>query len=621
MPEQALRHPCRVALIGNPNAGKTTVFNALCGARQHTGNYAGVTVEKKTGLLRGHDNIEIIDLPGTYSLSAKSADEEITARVLSGTAAGNEVPPQLAVAVLDAANIKRSLYLTLQLRESGVPFICALTMTDIAARRGITIDQQALSKKLGVPVCEVTQAAKGQIAALAEAIAVRPHPPTPSPGGRGGGKSSLLPPGEGPGMRPASGLRPRRVAVTVEQRYAEIDKILRSVIKKEPRTGSLTQRIDHVLTHRVFGLIAFATIIGGVFFSIYAGARPIMDLIDTAMKTLGQSLRGTLEAYPVTSSLFADGIIAGAGSVFVFLPQIMILFFFIAILEETGYLARAAFLMDNLLGWTGLNGRAFIPLLSSFACAVPGILSARVMPTDRARMSTILIAPLMSCSARLPVYVLFIGAFVEPRFGALWAAATLFAMHLVGISVAMPLAWLLNRKILKAGESPFILELPEYHLPHWPNVWRRVYDAAMNFLKRVGGIIFALSVIIWGLAYFPHSEKTTLAASLEFATEKNLPRLIQDEKTGKISGSEYAALHHELDAKIRAAHLRDSFLGRFGRAVEPVFRPLGYDWKISVAILAAFPAREVFVSTLGIIFSVTDAKDDPAALGRRLSAE
>lgn len=594
-PVQAHQPPCRVALIGNPNAGKTTVFNALCGARQHTGNYAGVTVEKKTGLLRGHDNIEIIDLPGTYSLSAKSADEEITARVLAGTAAGNEMPPQLAVAVLDASNLKRSLYLTLQLRETGVPFICALTMTDIAARRGITIDQQALSKKLGVNVCEVTQAAKGQIAALAHAI------------------------GAGLGLPLLRAGKPQ--PVSIEQRYAEIDKILHSVVKKEPRLNSLTQRIDRVLTHRVFGLIAFIAIIGGVFFSIYAGARPVMDFIDGAMKTLGQSLRGTLEAYPVTSSLFADGIIAGAGSVFVFLPQIMILFFFISVLEETGYLARAAFLMDKLLGWTGLNGRAFIPLLSSFACAVPGILSARVMPTDRARMSTILIAPLMSCSARLPVYVLFIGAFVEPRFGALWAAATLFAMHLVGISVAMPLAWLLNRKILKAGESPFILELPEYHMPHWPNVWRRVYDAAMNFLKRVGGIIFALSVVIWALAYFPHSEKTTLAASLEFAKEKNLPQLIQNEKNGKIPDAEYAALHQQLEAKIRAAHLRDSFLGRFGRAVEPVFRPLGFDWKISVAILAAFPAREVFVSTLGIIFSVTDAKDDPAALGRRLAGE
>lgn len=623
--EQSSQRPCRVALIGNPNAGKTTVFNALCGARQHTGNYAGVTVEKKTGSLRGHENIEIIDLPGTYSLSAKSADEEITAKVLNGTAAGHEVAPQLAVAVLDASNLKRSLYVTLQLKETGVSFICVMTMTDIARRRGISVDKAALEKKLGVVVCEVTQAAKGQIAELAEVIATHahPHPLSPSPGGRGGKRNSLLPLGEGPGMRPASGLRARRGASsTIEQRYADIDKILRSVLKKEARSDSLSKKIDQVLTHRVLGLFAFVLIIGAVFFSIYAGARPIMDGIDAVMKSLAQSARSALSAYPVTSSLFSDGVIAGAGSVFVFLPQIMILFLFIAILEETGYLARAAFLMDKLLGWTGLNGRAFIPLLSSFACAVPGILSARVMPTDRARMATILIAPLMSCSARLPVYVLFIGAFVEPRFGALWAAATLFGMHLVGISVAMPLAWLLNRKILKSGESPFILELPEYNLPHWPNVWRRVYDAAMNFLKRVGGVIFALSIVIWALAYFPHSAKTGDLEMMRFSRANSMD--IEETLilyTGTASTKESQEKKAELENSLRAAYLTDSFLGRFGRAVEPIFRPLGFDWKISVAILAAFPAREVFVSTLGIIFSVTDAKDDPAALGKRLAAE
>lgn len=610
--EQSSPRPCRVALIGNPNAGKTTVFNALCGARQHTGNYAGVTVEKKTGSLRGHENIEIIDLPGTYSLSAKSADEEITAKVLNGTAAGHEVAPQLAVAVLDASNLKRSLYLTLQLKETGVPFICVLTMTDIARRRGISVDRTALAKKLGVAVCEVTQAAKGQIAELAEVIAT--HPPGPLLFQREGGAKSVS-----PSLSKKGG---QGVSSTIEQRYAEIDKILRSVLKKEARSDSLSKKIDQVLTHRVLGLFAFALIIGAVFFSIYAGARPIMDGIDAVMKNLAQSARSALSAYPVTSSLFSDGVIAGAGSVFVFLPQIMILFFFIAVLEETGYLARAAFLMDKLLGWTGLNGRAFIPLLSSFACAVPGILSARVMPTDRARMATILIAPLMSCSARLPVYVLFIGAFVEPRFGALWAAATLFGMHLVGISVAMPLAWLLNRKILKSGESPFILELPEYHLPHWANVWRRVYDAAMNFLRRVGGVIFALSIVIWALAYFPHSAKTGDLEMMRFSRANSMD--IEETLilyTGTASTKESQEKKAELESSLRAAYLTDSFLGRFGRAVEPIFRPLGFDWKISVAILAAFPAREVFVSTLGIIFSVTDAKDDPAALGKRLAAE
>lgn len=550
-----------VALLGNPNAGKTTVFNALCGARQQTGNYAGVTVEKKVGFLTKYPDIKVVDLPGTYSLRAKSADEAITADVLAGITQG-EQKPDVALVVLDAANLKRSLYLVLQLQETDIPLMGVLTMSDIGARRGIAIDTKKLSNELGFPIFEVTMASAQQVNTVAEGIKYYSFSPSPQ-GGQGAG-----------GVR------------SPDQRYIQIDKILKPVISRTQSKNQITDQIDSVLTHRVWGLFSFVAIIGMIFFSIYAGARPIMDAIDGGMKNLGSLTGNVLGAYPMTSSLVSDGVIAGAGSVFVFLPQIMILFLFISILEETGYLARAAFLMDKLLGWTGLNGRAFIPLLSSFACAVPGIMSARVMPTDRARMATILIAPLMSCSARLPVYVLFIGAFVEPKFGALWAAAALFAMHLVGIAIAMPLAWLLNRKILKTSESPFILELPEYHMPHWPNVWRRVYDSARGFLVRVGTIIFALSIVIWALAYFPHDKKFT--------------------------GTE---------TEIRAQHLSDSYLGRMGRAVEPAFAPLGFDWKISIAVLAAFPAREVFVSTLGIIYSVADAKDEPAALGKKLSDE
>lgn len=590
----------RVALIGNPNAGKTTIFNALCGARQHTGNYAGVTVEKKAGLLKGHEGFEVIDLPGTYSLKPKSADEEITSRVLHGEA-GGEQKPDLAVVVLDAGNLKRSLYLCLQVQETGVPAIAVLTMSDIAKRRGYTVDVHALEKALGFRVVEVTQATKQHIASLVEVIVGEcPHPASGTPprmrGGVGGGD--------------------------IDETYAAIDKILRKAVQKAEVKSSPTKKIDALLTHRVFGLLAFTLIIGAMFFSIYAGAKPVMDAIDGFMKGMGQAARSGLAGYPVTASLIADGVIAGAGSVLVFVPQIMILFLFIAILEETGYLARAAFLSDKLLGWTGLNGRAFIPLLSSFACAVPGILSARVMPTDRARMATILIAPLMSCSARLPVYVLFIGAFIEPRFGALWAAVALFAMHLVGISIAMPLAWLLNRHVLrKTGESPFILELPEYHIPHLQNVWRRVYDAAMNFLRRVGGIIFALSIVIWALAYFPHSQKLTNLTTMQFAIEKGIKVTHLPTHIANLKPDERKAFEEELQTRLQSVHLRDSYLGRFGVAVEPFFRPLGFDWKISVAVLAAFPAREVFVSTLGIIFSVNDADESPEVLGKQLIAE
>ena len=600
----APRHPCLVALAGNPNAGKTTVFNALCGARQKTGNYAGVTVERKLGHLKQAPSIEILDLPGTYSLKAKSADEAITTEVLLGKAAG-EQKPDLVLVVIDASNLKRSLYLVQQLQELNLPIVGALTMTDIAARRGIFIDIKELQKQLGFPLCEVTMATAGQVSELGNLILRATSTPQPA-----SGTPSRLRKGE-------------RGGDIIEERYRAIDVIVRKAVRQNARPkSSITSRIDAVLTHRVFGLAAFALIIGGVFFSIYAGARPVMDAIDAGMKSLGGLARGSLAAYPVTASLLSDGMIAGAGSVFVFLPQIMILFFFISVLEETGYLARAAFLMDKLLGWTGLNGRAFIPLLSSFACAIPGILSARVMPTDRARMATILIAPLMSCSARLPVYVLFIGAFVEPRVGALWAAAALFGMHLVGISVAMPLAWLLNKKILKAGESPFVLELPEYRRPYLPNVVRRVYDAAMDFLKRVGTIIFALSIIIWALAYFPHKQATYEKEVSSFARSAQLDKADLDALLKKEKPDETeTAQKLEFENAVRAAYLRDSFLGSFGRAVEPIFKPLGFDWKISVAILAAFPAREVFVSTLGIIFSVTDAKDDPTALGKKLAAE
>jgi ferrous iron transport protein B len=610
MAVQAQRRPCRVALIGNPNAGKTTVFNALCGAHQQTGNYAGVTVEKKTGHLKEHLEIEIIDLPGTYSLKPKSADEEITSAVLAGGAA--EKAPDLAVVILDASNLKRSLYLCLQVKATGMPMLAALTMSDIAVRRGMKIDLLQLQKQLGCPVVEVTLATKEQIAKLNSEIAnfFHPHPQPFSTMWRGEQKRNRTKKEQSPSP-PLQVLERGPGGEGINERYAEADRILRKCFAKEKTGRSISEKIDALLTHRLLGFVAFGIIIGGIFFSIYAGARPVMDAIDSGMKFLGGGTRSLLAAYPVTASLLSDGVIAGAGSVFVFVPQIMILFFFISILEETGYLARAAFLMDKLLGWTGLNGRAFIPLLSSFACAVPGILSARVMPTDRARMATILIAPLMSCSARLPVYVLFIGAFIEPRFGALWAAVTLFGMHLVGVTVAMPLAWLLNKKILKTGESPFILEMPEYHMPHWPNVFRRVYDAAMNFLKRVGTIIFALSIIIWALAYFPHRQSTYDAELKTFS--KN---------AGVVKGAVLTApLNSQFENALRAAYLKDSFLGTFGRAVEPVFRPLGFDWKISVAILAAFPAREVFVSTLGIIFSVTEAKDDPALLGKKLIAE
>ncbi len=589
--------PTRIALVGNPNAGKTTVFNALCGAAQKTGNYAGVTVEKKVGRLRAERNIEVIDLPGAYSLKPKSADEEITERVILGHA-GRERVPDLNLLVLDASNLKRSLYIAEELREKGAPVLAVLTMRDVAERRGFTVDSAALEKAMGVRVVEVTRGAKDHIENLNQAIL--------------------------DALNTTKKKAPRKTKInpTIDERYAAINAVVRKAVTKNLRQDTTSARIDSFLTHRIFGLVAFSVLIGSMFLSIYAGAQPMMDAIDYTMKTVAGWARTSLTAYPLTASLISDGAIAGAGSVFVFLPQIMILFFFIAVFEETGYLARAAFLMDKLLHWTGLNGRAFIPLLSSFACAVPAIMSARVMPSDRTRMATILITPLMSCSARLPVYILFIGSFIEPRYGALWAAVTLFGMHLVGIVVAMPLAWLLNRKVLKTGQSPFILELPEYRMPHWPNVWRRVYDAAMDFLRGVAGIIFALSITIWALAYFPHAQKTTDSVYTAFSQEKKMPvKEVHSLATETKLSEKAQALKSDLDNALRAAHLRESYLGHFGRWVQPVFAPLGFDWKISVAILAAFPAREVFISTLGIIYSVADTDAEPEALSKKLLNE
>ncbi|MCS6972125.1 MAG: ferrous iron transporter B [Leptospiraceae bacterium] len=573
----------RVALVGTPNCGKTTLFNALCGARQRTGNYAGVTVEKKSGRLLADPNIEVLDLPGLYSLNAQSTDEDITRRVLLGLEP-SEKRPDLLILVIDATNLHRTLYLALQILELGTPALAVLTMQDLAQRRGFTIDTAALSQSLGIPVVRVVKATPEDIVLLNTAI-----------------KNSIA---------TRKNRNKLQRSATPEERHHKVAAICRQAVRPLAKSPGPTPTLDRWLLHRLWGSIFFIILMGGMFLGIYSGARPVMDAIESAMKALAKLAGEALASYPMTASLVSDGIIAGTGSVLVFLPQIALLFFFIALLEETGYLPRAAFLMDKILSWSGLSGRAFIPLLSSFACAVPGILSARVMPSDRTRMATILIAPLMSCSARLPVYVLFIGAFIEPRFGALWAGVALFGMHLVGLVVAMPLALLFNRS-LRGREAPFILELPEYHWPHWPNVRRRIQDAVSDFLRRVAGIILALSLAIWALAYFPHSAKTVENEKTAFAKERNIP----------ITEVENESHKTEWENWLKSAYLRESFLGQLGRTIEPLFRPLGFDWKISVAILAAFPAREVFVSTLGIIYSVSDAEKDPQALAKKLLAE
>ncbi len=662
--EVTSRRP-EIALIGNPNTGKTTVFNALCGTRQRVGNFPGVTVEKKTGitLLSGDKQADVIDLPGLYSLKAVSPDEDVAADVIMGRVTGTN-KPDVILFVLDSTNLKRNLYLFSQIAELGMPLVVVLTMTDLLERENIKIDFNEMEKQLGVPVLPLVGRDKTQLdrikKVLFESIQEKPS----------SGISLNFPDDL---ERIASDLKhkldkhvslshfeareilffkqytlldhynsiPEAITVIEDarnrlggrwapsiiafKRYAWADSLLKIVEKREkPRGISLTERLDSFLTSRVFGLLSFIGIMYLVFQSIYTWAGPLMDFIDSSFSFMGGVVYQWLDGMPILQSLVVDGMISGVGSVVIFVPQIAILFLFIAFLEDSGYLSRAAFLMDRLLGWTGLNGRAFIPMLSGFACAIPGIMSTRIMPDPRARLTTILIVPLMSCSARLPVYMLFIGAFIEPAFGAGWAAFALFAMHALGIIISLPIAWVLNRGILNTPSIPFVLEMPPYKMPQAYNVLYRAYEASKDFLIRAGTIIFAMSIFIWFLSYFPRPAlleqnviadanskiedlKTKLSIS-DSAEQENIKLQISEIKTG-------------VKARVASMYLEQSILGRAGKAIQPVFAPLGFDWRLSVGILSAFPAREVIVSTLGIIYNVGEnVSEESETLKSRLSS-
>ena len=619
-----------MAVVGNPNAGKTTLFNALTGSRQKVGNYPGVTVERVGGLLRlPSGTVDCIDVPGMYSLNPQSEDERVAAASALGKE--GEPTPDLLVIVVDASNLERNLYLFSQLAEAKLPTIVALTMVDRLARRGEEADLARLTNLLGVDVVPIVghrERGLAELKATIERNLAEPRVP----------QVRLGPPDDRE-LR-ASSLRERLARlgsdVTVadlrrefeapsesfrafidehpdaaeefyaaveapqpppvrdaEARYGWASVVQRAGIKTsgEAQKRSRTDRIDAILTHRVFGLIVFVAIMYGVFQSIYTFATPIMDLIEGGFNWIGDKVSPLLAGAPVIQSLVVDGLIAGVGGMLVFLPQILILFFWIAVLEGTGYLARAAFLMDRLLGWCGLNGRAFIPLLSSFACAIPGIMAARVMPDPKSRLATILVSPLMSCSARLPVYMLLISAFIQPKFGAGWAGFALFAMHLVGLFVAIPIVWFLNRKVLKGNRLPFLLELPPYQWPKAKDVYLAMAFRGRVFIKTAGTIIVFMSVLIWGLSYFPRLSPRQ-EAQIRASSGKRVEQVLQEEQ------------------------LRNSALGRFGRTIEPAFVPAGFDWRITTSILAAFPAREVVVPSLSIIFSQGDVEGDEQGLNR-----
>ncbi|MFW6217820.1 MAG: ferrous iron transport protein B, partial [Verrucomicrobiota bacterium] len=646
--------PTQIALIGNPNTGKTSLFNALTGQRQRVGNYPGVTVEKKTGLWRlpeGPD-IQLIDLPGTYSLGAHTLDERITVDVLAGRVEG--VRPDLIVVVVDAENIQRNLFLASQASELEVPMVIALNCWDVAERKGLQIDCRLLEQRLGVPVVPTvatrSQGTEELAGAVREALRTRPRMVRPQwPEAVDDALKRLeseLVEARGEALSrgelqrllfdPHSALRerlktPRSEIDTILQtardqlyregfhpsaaesllRFRFLQPLLSDIVARQAamQARSRSESIDQLLLHRFWGLIVFTGMMYVVFQAVYSWAGPFMGLIETGIGKLQEWTGGWLAATPMLQSLVVDGILGGVGAFLVFLPQILVLFLFIALLEESGYMARAAFLMDKLFQWCGLNGKSFVPLLSSYACAVPGILATRTIHDPKARMITILIAPLMSCSARLPVYVLLIGAFVEPAYGPAVAGATLFVMHFVGAAVAAPLAWLLNR-VLNRGRpaEPFLMELPRYRVPRLKSIGWRLWESGREFVLRAGTVIFAMTVVIWALLYFPRPESVEAEVRADFHGEITEGPMV--EIGGEIQANAGDREDVELSRQVDAAYLEQSYMGRFGKFVQPVFAPAGYDWKITVGVIASFPAREVIISTLGIIYALGGEIDE-----------
>ncbi|BET68817.1 ferrous iron transport protein B [Opitutales bacterium ASA1] len=614
------------ALVGNPNCGKTTLFNALTGLRQKVGNYPGVTVEKKVGeCFSQHGKLmRLIDLPGSYSLAARSPDEAIMRDVLLGRRADTPQPDRV-VCVVDASNLERNLYLATQVIELGLPTILVLNMMDLAALRSVSVDAAALERELGVPVvcCEAASgkgvrelrlvmsrealppsawrlplpaAVEPAVVYIADAATRRPHT---EPSARARAEALLLLTEqdkeelEVAGSRHSPEAAHARLAewtarwraeefdwrgAIIGARYEAIGGICERTVRRGETTGeTVSDRIDAVLVHPFWGWVALSAVMAFLFLSIFSFAEAPMNWIDAGVAWLSDLVRDAMPAGDVRD-LLTDGVVAGVGGVVIFLPQILILFFFIGLLESSGYMARAAFIMDRLMSKVGLNGKSFIPLLSSYACAIPGIMSARTIEEPKDRLVTILVAPLMSCSARLPVYLLLIAALFPSEAVSAWQkTGIMFGMYALGTLGAFAFAWVFKRFLLKGAPPLMIMELPPYRLPSLRNVLLHMYERAMAFLRKAGTIILGISILLWALTTYPKIDDAALA-----------------------------------DGDSAIAH---SVAGRLGHAMEPVIAPLGFNWQIGIGLISSFAAREVFVSSMAVVYSVEeDAEADARPL-------
>jgi ferrous iron transport protein B len=548
-----------VALVGNPNSGKTALFNALTGSRQKVANYAGVTVERKEGVLHtpGGKALRILDLPGTYSLRARSPDEVVTRDAILGRLAGEDAP-QVLICVADATNLRLVLRLALELKQVGRPFVLALNMYDIAQRQGLRIDLEQLAAEVGAPIVTTVATRKrglDELIAKVETLTVT-HA----------------------GQAANTWREPD--AAEIRAAHAEAQRIFKACVKPPERPDTVTGKIDDVLLNPAAGLLILFTLLFVMFQAVFTWATVPADAIDGAFAATAGWVSEHLPQ-GLLASFIADGLIAGVGSVLVFLPQILILFFFILLLEDSGYMARAAFLMDKIMGGAGLHGRAFIPLLSSFACAIPGIMSTRVIDNKHDRLTTILVAPLMTCSARIPVYTLIIGAFIPQE--TVWGFLSLqglvmFGLYAAGIVSALAVSFITRRVFWRGTVEPFMMELPTYRWPEPRNVLINLWTRAQIFINRAGRIILPLMVLVWVLSTFPYPPQGATGPAIDY-----------------------------------------SFAGRIGHFIAPLMAPIGFNWQMTVALIPGFAAREVAVAALGTVYAVSGDDEAGTSLGHLLA--